>query len=184
MQDKAVIKLSEAEIINGLSNNNRIVFEYVYDNYSPALYGIICRYTGNCIQAEDLLQEVFIKIWNNFSHYNSNKGRLFTWMACLTKNFIIDTVRSADYRYNKKTILSQNHFEESENICVFKKFDSAGIEKYVALLGTEEIKLINMAYYSGFSHSEISAELNMPLGSVKTKLRHAIIRLRNVLVED
>ena len=87
-------KYSEEELIYLLKNRDQPAFSYLYDNYSGALFGIIYKMLEDRELAEDVLQEAFVKIWNNFSNYDSLKGRLFTWMLNITRNLTIDTVRS------------------------------------------------------------------------------------------
>ena len=89
-----IIKYSEEELVAQLQNRNQQAFAYLYDNYAAALNGIIYRLVEDKELAEDILQEAFVKIWNNFSSYDSAKGRLFTWMLNLTRNLTIDTLRS------------------------------------------------------------------------------------------
>ena len=103
-----VKKYTEDELVLLLKNKEQHAFNYLYDNYSPALYGIIYKMVENKELAEDILQDTFIKIWNNFSNYDSIKGRLFTWMLNITRNLTIDSLRSKDFKkqnkiYNMKT---------------------------------------------------------------------------------
>ena len=80
------LKYSEEELVLLLQNHDQQAFSYLYDNYSAALNGIIYRMVDNRELAEDILQEAFVKIWNNFSSYDTGKGRLFTWMLNITRN--------------------------------------------------------------------------------------------------
>ena len=97
-----VKKYSEDELVSLLQNKDAQAFNYLYDNYSGALYGIIYKMVENKELAEDILQEVFVKIWNNFSNYTNTKGRLFTWMLNVARNSSIDAVRSKSYQQNQQ----------------------------------------------------------------------------------
>lgn len=97
-----VIKYSEEELIQLLKTGDESAFSYLYDHYSGALFGVIFKIIGDQPLAEDILQEAFVKIWNNFSSYDSSKGRLFTWMLNITRNLTIDTLRSKSYKKQSK----------------------------------------------------------------------------------
>ncbi|HNP49634.1 MAG TPA: sigma-70 family RNA polymerase sigma factor, partial [Bacteroidia bacterium] len=91
------IKITEEELIRLLSNREEKGIEILYDNYSAALYGVIHRIVQQDEIAEDVLQETFLKIWNNFGQYDSAKGRLFSWMINIARNASIDKVRSKEF---------------------------------------------------------------------------------------
>ena len=93
-----IIKYSEEILVVQLQSKDQQAFSYLYDNYSGALNGVIYRLVEDKELAEDILQEAFIKIWNNFSSYDTTKGRLFTWLLNLTRNLTIDTLRSKGYK--------------------------------------------------------------------------------------
>lgn len=170
---------SEKQLVDGLKQRKQHVFAYVYDNYAPTLNGIIHRNVQNKECTEDLLQEVFVKIWNSIDSYDSRRGRLYTWMIAVALNHTIDFMRSKNSRVRKKTdsgdIADKQIRDDTFNP---DKYDSIGIKKNICRLKPEYVQLINMAYYYGFTQNEISKALSMPLGTVKTKLRTAIIELR------
>src|SRR4051812_7858814 len=91
-----------------LQQQDTHAFEYLYDNYSGSLNGVIYRMVQNRELSEDILQEAFLKIWNNFSSYDPSKGRLFTWMMNLTRNLTIDILRSKGYKKQSKISGDEN----------------------------------------------------------------------------
>ena len=99
-----VQKYNEDELVLMLQRQDQQAFAYLYDNYAPALNGVIFRLVEDKSLSEDILQEAFLKIWNNFSSYDRTKGRLFTWMMNLTKNLAIDTLRSKGYKKAVKNL--------------------------------------------------------------------------------
>ena len=132
--------------------------------------------------SEDILQEAFVKIWNNFSNYDSSKGRLFTWLLNLTRNLTIDTLRSKGYKKQSKIHKDENsvsNFTDSTNVA--EKFDAMGIRKQLTLLKNDQKQIIDLAYFGGFTQEEISKQLGIPLGTVKTRMRAAILELRKLL---
>ena len=153
----------------------------MYDMYSSSLYGVIYRIIQHEEIAEDLLQEAFVKIWNSAAAYDESKGRLFTWMVNIARNLSIDKTRSKDFRNHSKT-------EDIENIVlsVDKGFttsinpETLGLKELVNKLNPDQKAVLDLVYFRGFTHVEAAEELNLPLGTVKTRLRNAIITLRKV----
>ncbi|MEO6837179.1 MAG: sigma-70 family RNA polymerase sigma factor [Ginsengibacter sp.] len=176
------IKYSEGDLVELLKINDRSAFEYLYDNYSGALYGIILKIISDHTLAEDILQEAFVKIWNNFSGYDPSKGRLFTWMLNITRNLTIDTTRSKSFKKQSKIQNSENAVDySSNNRNENERFDALGIRKQVALLKEDQKQIIDLAYFEGFTQEEISQRLGIPLGTVKTRMRAAISVLKKIL---
>ncbi len=176
------IKYTEDELVAGLQQKDQQVFSYLYDNYAPALNAVIFKLVENRELSEDILQEAFVKIWNNFASYDKTKGRLFTWMLNLTRNLTIDTLRSKSYKKQGKIsgdeYVVSNIQDKSSGI---EKFDSLGLVKQLVNLKPDQKQIIDMAYFSGFTQDEISKQLGIPLGTVKTKMRTAILELRKFI---
>ncbi len=175
-------KYSEEELVMLLKSKNEQAFAYLYDNYSAAINGVIFRMVDNVELAEDVLQETFVKIWNNLSNYDPLKGRLFTWMINIAKNLTIDTMRSKGFKKQQKVSQDENAVVNlrDENFGA-DRFDAMGIRKQLANLKPEQRTIIDMAYFSGYTQDEISKEMQLPLGTVKTRMRSAIIELRKML---
>ncbi len=165
-----------------LQRRDEAAFAYLYDNYSGALNGIIFRMVENEQLREDILQEAFLKIWNNFSQYDTSKGRLFTWISNLTRNLTIDTLRSKGYKKQQQISRDENSVigYQDKNYGV-EKYDTIGLRKQINTLKPDQKVLIDMAYFSGYTQEEISKEIGVPLGTVKTRMRTAIIELRKLL---
>jgi RNA polymerase sigma factor (sigma-70 family) len=165
-----------------LQKKDQQAFSYLYDNYATALNTVIFRMVENKELCEDILQESFLKIWNNFSSYDNTKGRLFTWMLNLTRNLTIDTLRSKGYKKQSKISSDENSVSNLQDSSAgIEKFDSLGIRKQLANLKTEQRTIIDLAYFSGFTQDEIAKQLDIPLGTVKTRMRSAILELRKNL---
>ena len=177
-----VKKYSEEELVFALQQQDQQAFSYLYDNYSGALFGLIYKMVDDKELGEDILQEAFVKIWNNFANYDSAKGRLFTWMINLARNLTIDTLRSKGYKKQSKIHSDEksvNNFSDNTNTA--EKFDAMGIRKQLTLLKNDQKEIIDLAYFGGFTQDEISKQLGVPLGTVKTRMRAAILELRKVL---
>ncbi len=171
-----VKKYGEYELVQLLRQRNRDAFSYLYDNYSPALYTVILSIIPDREQANDILQEVFIKIWRQSDSYDPDKGRLYTWMIQIARNSAIDVVRSTKYKQSRQNqeISESVYGSDSEDF----NPDKIGLRRVVHMLKQEHRELVELSYFQGFTHEEIAKALDMPLGTVKTRLRNALIQLR------
>lgn len=164
-----------------LQARSQQAFSYLYDNYAGALNGVITRMVEDATLAEDILQEAFLKIWNNFSSYDASRGRLFTWMVNITRNLTIDTLRSKGYRKQQQISSDENSVSNYADGTSKEKFDAMGIKKQLAALKPEQRSIIDMAYFGGYTQEEISKQTGVPLGTVKTRMRTAILELRKLV---
>ena len=177
-----ILKYTEEELVLLLKSQDQQAFSYLYDNYAAALNGIIYRMVESRELAEDILQEAFVKIWNNFSSYDTGKGRLFTWMLNITRNLTIDTLRSKGYKKQSKISNDENTVSNlSGDMNMAERFDALGLRKQLVNLKPEQRSIIDLAYFNGYTQDEISKEMNIPLGTVKTRMRAAMIELRKML---
>lgn len=176
------VKYSEEQLIEKLKAQDADAFSYLYDNYSGALYGTLIRIVDEEEVAQDLLQETFVKIWKSFSSYNAEKGRLYTWMVNIARNLAIDHKRSRSFKSSEKNQdidKSVNAINRSQKT-VFN-IDRIGLKEIVGQLKPESQQIINLLYYAGYTQEEAAKELNMPLGTVKTRTRAALMELRKLI---
>jgi RNA polymerase sigma-70 factor (ECF subfamily) len=165
-----------------LRADDRQAFNYLYDNYSAALFGIITQIVKDREIATDVLQEVFINIWRKRESYDPDKGRLFTWMLNIARNAAIDKIRSKSYQEGKKNQpLAENVNTGWESHAVDPDINDVGLKKIVNRLREEQRTLIDLSYFQGFTHEEIAKMLSMPLGTVKTRIRSALTQLRTLI---
>lgn len=175
-------KYSEQELVSLLLQQDSQAFSYLYDNYSSALFGVINQIVPDKEIAADVLQDVFINIWRKIDTYDEAKGRLFTWMLNIARNAAIDKVRSRPYQDRlKNQPLSENVDIRGVGAAVNPQYNDIGLKKLVSKLKEEHRVLIDMSYFQGFTHEEISKILNLPLGTVKTRIRSALIQLRTMI---
>ena len=179
MSPKSKISLSEEELVQALRNKEKIGAEALYDMYSSSLYGVIVRIVIDEAVAEDILQETFVKIWQSFSSYSTEKGRLFTWMVNIARNLSIDKISSKDFKNQNKNQELENNvtFIDEQRNTVYKP-ELLGLKELVAKLKPEQKSILDLVYFKGFTHVEASDELGVPLGTIKTRLRMAIQQLR------
>ena len=135
-----------------LSERRTEGMEILYDNYASALFGVISRIVRHDEIAEDVLQETFLKIWNNFKQYDPSKGRLFTWMINIARNMAIDKVRSKEFSQNLKNHplpdnVSNVDFEKQS---AFNP-ETIGIKEMVSKLEPEYRQIIDLLFYGGYN---------------------------------
>ncbi|MGB4397732.1 MAG: sigma-70 family RNA polymerase sigma factor [Daejeonella sp.] len=175
-------KLSEQELIHGLKAGIRNAHESLYEMYAGSLYGIISRIVIREEDAEDVLQETFVRIWKAIRFYDSEKGRLFTWMAKVAKNAAMDHLKGKSYKKSQlNTNLEESQFDVNGQHNVECNYDTIGIREITNKLPVPYQAVLELIYFKGFTHQEAAKELNLPLGTVKTRLRMAIQDLRKLV---
>ena len=171
--------MSEEELVLALRRREKIAVEALYDMYSSSLFGVISRIINDTAVAEDVLQDTFVKIWNSFASYSAEKGRLFTWMVNIARNLAIDKIRSKDFKNQSKNQELENNvtFIDEQRNTVYKP-ELLGIKELVETLKPEQKSILDLVYFKGYTHVEAADELGVPLGTIKTRLRMAIVQLR------
>ena len=157
-------------------------FEKLHGMYAENICGVINTIVRNDELAQEICQDVFVKIWNKSDSYASSKGRFFTWILNIARNAAIDEMRSKSYKQQKQN-LSANYFvgilnranEEETTI------DTTGLKKLIQKLKIKCVEIIEMIYYRGYTQKEVAEELNIPLGTVKTRNRSCISQLRDTM---
>lgn len=174
-------KHTELELIALLQNKNEEAFNSLYDNYSPALYGVILKIVYSEEAAQDVLQESFIKIWRNFDKFDRAKGTLFTWLLNVSRNTAIDYNRSKYVKGKNQMVNTYVNIEhkQAENV----NHDNIGLQEVITKLKTEYIEVLDIIYFKGYTQEEASKALDIPLGTVKTRARTALQKLRELLKE-
>ena len=170
-------------LILEMQKGNEKAFSRIYSLYSQAVYGIIHTIVRNEDLSEEILQDVFIKIWNNRDAYSIKKGRFFTWILNIARNAAIDATRSKAYKNSKKNLDVTNFvdvLETSDNLTNFT--NAIGIKKFIEALKPACIRIIELLYFKGYTQVDAAKELDIPLGTVKSRNRNCINELRtNVL---
>ena len=172
---------SEEELVLLLKQQSREAFNYLYKQYGAVLFGVICKVIYDEATAEDVLQEVFVKIWTNIGQYDAKKGRIYTWMINIARNASIDKLRSKGEIMKGKIQKGEDVVSNLERgLKTEQVTDTIGLRKMVATLKPEYETIINLAYFKGYTLDEISKTLGLPLGTVKTRMRSGIQQLREV----
>ena len=174
--------MTQEELIPLLLKKEERAFTIMYDMYSKSLFSVISNLLKETEDAEDVLQEVFVKIWKNIETYNDSKGRLYTWMLNIARNTAIDKLRSKGYNNSQKNLSTDNfvHLLDDSNKLIHR-IDTIGIQEFVKKLKPKCIQIIELLFFQGYTQQEASDELEIPLGTIKTQNRNCINDLRTYL---
>lgn len=171
--------ISEQELIELVTAHKNEGLDLLYTKYSSVLYGVSLKIVGSENIAKDVLQEAFVKIWKNFSKYDRSKGRLITWLLNITRNTANDHTKSQEFpntsNFSSEYPLS-NQSGESE-----MKIDQTGQQKVLNLLNPESKSVLERVYIHGDTHSEAAEFLNLPVGTVKIRVRNGLMELRKTI---
>ena len=174
---------SEEDLIVLLKKRNEAAFNYLYGHYSGALYGVVLRIVSSKEYTEEVIQDVFVKIWNGVGKYDESKGRLYTWMINIARNTAIDYLKSKSFQNQLKNHSVSDFVYAIKEESQINESDFIGFSKVLDKLEPDKRQLIVLAYYQGYTQVEISEKLNIPLGTVKTKMRSTLLKLKDLLKE-
>jgi RNA polymerase sigma factor (sigma-70 family) len=171
---------NEDELLRRLKLHEEQAYSFLYDRYSRALFLVIKQIIPQQEVAEDLLQETFVKVWQNIHTYDGSRGRLYTWMLSIARNLSIDRTRSKEFNKQSKTSSLQENVYSSTPTEEARVTDT-GLKKVLNSIPEENARLIDLAYFKGYTQEEIAKILAMPVGTVKTRMRSAIASLRKLI---
>ncbi len=171
--------MSLDNLITKFQKKDVAAFEALYNMYAENIHGVINTIIGNPERSEEICQDVFVKIWDNSHNYNPSKGRFFTWILNIARNAAIDELRSKSHKNWKKN-LSTNYFvgniEEHDDMN--PQMDIIGLKKLLKGLKEKCTELLELLYFKGFTQKEAAEQLNIPIGTVKTRNRSCISKIR------
>ena len=174
---------SEEDLIVLLKKRNEAAFNYLYGHYNGALYGVVLRIVSSKEYTEEVIQDVFVKIWNGVGKYDESKGRLYTWMINIARNTAIDYLKSKSFQNQLKNHSVSDFVYNLKSGGDANGSDYIGFGKILERLDSDKQELIHLAYFQGYTQIEISEKLKIPLGTVKTKMRNALLLLKDLLKE-
>ena len=167
--------------MKGLRQKNRAALDLLYNQYRGSLYGVIKRILKNEDVAQEVLQDAFLKIWNKIDTYDREKGRLFTWMLNVCRNLAIDKKRSSEINKESKTDSLENSVSKAErSMPIEQSTETIGLPESLNQLPEEQRFVVEYLYLKGYTQSELAEEFNIPLGTIKTRLRLAMVQLRSI----
>ncbi|HEX8847729.1 MAG TPA: sigma-70 family RNA polymerase sigma factor [Pyrinomonadaceae bacterium] len=157
----------------------------LYDRYRLILFGLILRILHSQPEAEDVLQEVFLQVWRKASDFDEARGRPFTWLVTLARSRAIDRLRALNARDRTATEAAREAVESISDAATDAAKSEQGeiVRSALARLPEEQRQALVLAYFEGLTQSEIAERLGTPLGTVKTRMRSGMIKLRELLGE-
>lgn len=170
-------------LVEKFKQKDEKAFEQLYNMYSKSMQGVIFNIVKDDDIAEEVMQDVFIKAWHKSDSYSSSKGRFFTWILNIARNAAIDKTRSKNFKKSKQNLNSDSFvdiIESSDNLN--NKTDAIGISKFVGKLAEKCKEVINLLYFKGYTQTEASEALDMPIGTIKTRNRNCIKELRSLVL--
>ena len=177
------VQTSDIELLAEITRGNEQALAMLYDRYRSILFGLMLRILHNRQEAEDVLQEVFLQVWQRAGNFDEMRGKPFTWLVTLARSRAIDRLRALGSR--ERTVEQATHesedviFDAEQNAILAQR--GAVVRDALAELSEEQQRVLKLAYFDGFSQSEIAEKLDSPLGTVKTRMRTGMIRLRELL---
>ncbi|WP_348243411.1 sigma-70 family RNA polymerase sigma factor [Leptolyngbya sp. DQ-M1] len=183
--EKSPPSQTDAELYQALRAGQKEALGTLYDRHAALVYGLALKALGNPQEAEDLTQDIFLNLAKSTT-YDPRRGSLRTFLAVLTRSRSIDRVRSRStsrsfldrFRSSSTEMASQSPLEQ-----VFQTEQSQEVRAALAQLPESDRQILRLAYYDGLSQSEIAARLSLPLGTVKTKTRRSLLKLRQTLTD-
>jgi RNA polymerase sigma-70 factor (ECF subfamily) len=182
---------TDDRLVLALENRDEKALETLYDRYGDYVYSVCLRMVGDVQLGEDLTQEVFLRLWRRPDLYDSTRGRFVTWLLSVARNRSIDERRSRGRRFRHESPPSVNSEEMLANVPAQEGDDAAIlsderviIERALATLPREQRLAIQLAYFGGYTQQEIAHGLHQPLGTVKTRIRLGMQKLRTVLIDQ
>jgi RNA polymerase sigma-70 factor (ECF subfamily) len=182
--------VAEIALLRRVAQGDRVGFEELYDRFSGVLFSTAYRVLNNQEAAEDVLQDVFVQIWEKAPLYDPARGKPMTWAVTLTRNKAIDRLRSTQRRSRLQDDVQRESetFEQFDDRSSFDALASGETSKMVReaiqKLSKDQREAIELAFFSSLTQTEISERLKEPLGTIKARIRRGMIRLRDLLNPD
>jgi RNA polymerase sigma-70 factor, ECF subfamily len=179
--------LADEEVMQLVQGGSPRAFELLYDRHGGAAFSLAYRMVGNRVTAEDITQEAFLSIWRSRLRYEQARGSVRTWVLGIVHNRAIDALRRGTVHERRRESLEgvEERFEAPERTEVeaARREEARGVRDALDTLPDEQRRTIELAYFGGFSHSQIAEMLGMPIGTVKGRMRLGLDKMRKQLAE-
>jgi RNA polymerase sigma-70 factor, ECF subfamily len=188
MEKTRAERLADEDLMPLVGEKDPEAFEVFYDRHGGAAYSLAYRIVGDRSSAEDVTQEAFLSIWRSGARYDRARGSVRSWTLGVVRNRAIDALRRQSGRapklaFDDEAVLEQRPAPELTEEQALQRESARRLRGALSELPSEQSKVIELAYFGGFSHSEIAAMLSMPLGTVKGRMRLGIEKIRTQLAE-
>ena len=174
---------NDVELLKAIAARDEAALAQLYDRYRTILFGLLMRILNNREEAEDVLQETFLQVWRKAADFDESRGRPFTWLVTLARSRAIDRLRTLASRERVAEAGAREVSEEISDAATdaLRSEQRGLVSDALAKLPYEQKRPIMLAYFDGLTQSEIAMRLGAPLGTVKTRMRTGMIRLRELL---
>jgi RNA polymerase sigma-70 factor (ECF subfamily) len=173
---------SNEDLLALVATGDKAAFARLYDATASRLFGLARRLLIDAAQAEEVTQEVYLEIWQSATRYEPTRGSAMAWMLTLAHRRAVDRIRSAQSSRNRDTKIGIRDFDrEYDQVAetVEVRIETERVKRALEKLTELQRQAVTLAYFKGLSHSEVAAMLHVPVGTVKTRLRDGMIRLRD-----
>jgi RNA polymerase sigma-70 factor (ECF subfamily) len=179
--------LADEEVMHLVQGGDARAFELLYDRHGRAAFSLAYRMVGNRVSAEDITQEAFLSIWRSRLRYDQGRGSVRTWVLGIVHNRAIDGLRRSIVHDRRRETLEgvEERYEASERTDVeaARREEARSVRSALSTLPEDQRRAIELAYFGGFSQSQIAEVLNEPIGTVKGRMRLGLEKLRRQLAE-
>lgn len=176
-------QIEEIDLLRAIAQRDEAALAALYDRYRSILFGLLVRILGSRDEAEDVLQEVFIQVWRRAGDFDQERGKPFTWLVTLARSRAIDRLRQLSARERLASASLQNRPGEASDAAAdaYQSEQKEIVSGALDQLPFEQRQTLLLAYYEGLTQTEIAGRLGAPLGTVKTRMRAGMIKLRELL---
>ena len=174
----------DVELLRQIAGGNRAAFAQFYDRHSTLMFSVACKILSDQSEAEDVLQDVFVQIWEKAKNFDPKLGKASSWAAILVRNKAIDRLRASQRRSRLAEDAGAEFIlpdSDSANETAYGHEKAKLIQTAIISLPDEQRRAIELAYFSGLTQNEISEKLSEPLGTVKARIRRGLLKLRDQL---
>jgi RNA polymerase sigma-70 factor, ECF subfamily len=177
------VQTADVQLLRAVAHGDERALAEIYDRYHIILFGLLVRILNSREEAEDVLQEVFLQVWRRAADFDEKRGKPFTWLVTLARSRGIDRLRNLAARERVAQAGTRDALESVSDAATdaFRSEQRGLVNSALAQLPEEQKRTLILAYFDGLTQSEIAAKLGAPLGTVKTRMRAGLTKLRELL---
>lgn len=173
--------LSDEDLVSQIATGDRVALTTIYNRYATLVFSLVVRILGEGMSAEEATQDTFMSLWRRANHFSVERGRLLSWLLTIARNRAIDELR--------RTRSSGEHIELDDQTDSYQGLEEISLRRVqvrraLSLLPSLQRQVIELAYYGGMTQQEIADHLHTPLGTIKTRMRLGLQRLRSTLENE
>lgn len=175
---------TQEDLLLSVASGDEAAFEELYDAVAPLVFGLVRKVVRDEAQSEEVTQEVFVEVWEQAARFDATRGKAVSWICTLAHRRAVDRVRASQASRERDMRQGIKEFQESYDDVqdtVILRADGERVNKALESLSAAQREAIRLAYYGGYSHSEVASMLELPVGTVKTRIRDGMIKLRDLL---